>query len=473
MLSFANVSEAKKHISDRKVEFVSFFLADIDGRLRGVTLPAEGFSERTLSQGIGFDASNFGFAQVERSDMILRPDLTAAFEDPLDDEHRVLCFLCHMLEVDGRGGFNQDPRLLVPKVLEILRAEGIADGAKVGVELEFHVLDQLFSTRTPWEQSFRVETQEMVSPPGGEEIYRIAPKRGYFRAEPNDHLFSIRSEMAAVYRGLGLDVKYHHHEVGSSQGEIEFNLAPVELMADGTVLAKMMAHRIAKKRGKIITFLPKLFPDEPGNGMHVHHLLTKDGKNVFHDDGGLYQLSPTALSYIGGILQHADSLLAFTNPTTNSYRRLVPGFEAPVKAVFAEGNRSAAIRIPGYLKDPEERRFEFRTIDATCNPYMAFAALMLAGLDGVRQKIDPTLEGFGPFEANLYDLPQAELARIRSFPASLEESLDALEADRTYLTRDGVFPDHLIDEWIAAKRKDIAEMRVVPHPWEVARYYDI
>lgn len=473
MLSFANVSEAKKYISDRKMEFVSFFLADIDGRLRGVTIPAETFSEKTVSLGVGFDASNFGFAQVERSDMILRPDLAAAFEDPLDDEHRVLCFLCHMLEVDGRAGFNQDPRLLVPKVLEILRAEGIADGAKVGVELEFHVLDQLFSTRTPWEQSFRVETQEMVSPPGGVEVYRIAPKRGYFRAEPNDHLFSIRSEMTSVYRSLGLDVKYHHHEVGSSQGEIEFNLAPVELMADGTVLAKMMAHRIARKRGKIITFLPKLFPDEPGNGMHVHHLLTKDGKNVFHDGGGLYQLSRTALFYIGGILKHADSLLAFTNPTTNSYRRLVPGFEAPVKAVFAEGNRSAAIRIPGYLNDPEERRFEFRTIDATCNPYMAFAALMLAGLDGVRQKIDPSVEGFGPFEANLYDLPQAELARIRSFPASLEESLDALETDRAYLTRDGVFPDHLIDEWIAAKRKDIAEMRVVPHPWEVARYYDI
>ncbi len=207
--------------------------------------------------------------------------------------------------------------------------------------------------------------------------------------------------------------------------------------------------------------------------MHVHHLLTRDGVNVFHDENGLYQLSDLALHYIAGILDHAPSLLALTNPTTNSYRRLVPGFEAPVKAVFAEGNRSAAIRIPGYVKDPSERRFEFRTIDATCNPYMAFAGLMLAGLDGIRRKLDPTEEGFGPYETNLYELPEEELSRIRSFPESLDEALDALETDRDYLTRDGIFPEYLLDEWISTKRKDIEDMRAVPHPWEVARYYDI
>jgi len=473
MLSFKNVTEVKDFVSHRDIDFINFYLSDIDGRLREVTIPAETFSKKTLELGIGFDASNFGFAEVDRSDMILKPDLEFAFVDPLEEDHKVLCFFCHMLEVDSRARFTQDLRDLVPRTLEVLKREGIADGARVGVELEFHVLDQLFSVRTPREQSFRVESLEMVSPPGGEEVYRIAPKRGYFRAEPNDHLFSIRNEIVSVYRELGLDVKYHHHEVGSSQAEIEFNLSPVEQMADGTVLAKMLAHRIAKKRGKIITFLPKLFPEEPGNGMHIHHLLTREGINIFHDDAGLYQLSQTALHYIAGVLKHANSLLALTNPTTNSYRRLVPGYEAPVKAVFAEGNRSAAIRIPGYVKDPALRRFEFRTIDATCNPYMAFAAIMLAGLDGVRRKLDPTREGFGPYEANLYELPEEELAKIRSFPASLEEALDALEIDRAYLTRDGVFPDHLLDEWIATKRKDIEDMRVVPHPWEVARYYDI
>jgi glutamine synthetase len=473
MLSFANVIEVKQFVSENDIEFINFYLTDMDGRLRCVTTPAENFSERTLEIGIGFDASNFGFAHVEDSDMLLRPDLGFAFLDPVEEERRVLCFFCHMLEVGSKARFSQDIRHLIPKTLSVLDAEGVADGAKVGVELEFHVIDQLFSVRTPREQSFRVESIEMVSPPSGEELYRIAPQRGYFRAEPNDHLFSIRSEIVSVYQQLGLDVKYHHHEVGSSQSEIEFNLSPVERMADATVLAKMLAHRIAKKRGKIITFLPKLFPGEPGNGMHVHQFLTRAGENVFHDESGLYELSPVALHYIGGILKHASSLLAFTNPTTNSYRRLVPGFEAPVKAVFAKGNRSAAIRIPAYVKDPARRRMEFRTIDATCNPYMAFAAMMLAGLDGIRKKIDPTKEGFGPFESNLYELPPEKLAGIRSFPESLDEALDALEVDRAYLTRDDVFPEHLIDEWIEAKRRDIEEMRVVPHPWEVARYYDI
>ena len=473
MRSFNNVSEVKAFISDRDIHFVNFYLGDIDGRLRSVSIPAETFSEKIMERGIGFDASNFGFAEVDRSDKVLKPDLSYAFVDPIEEEHRVLCFFCNMLEVDSAARFTQDLRHLVPQALNLLKTEGIADAAKVGVELEFHVIDQLFSVRTPREQSFRVETSEMVSPPGGEESYRIAPKRGYFRAEPNDHLFSIRSEIVSIYRKMGLDVKYHHHEVGSSQAEIEFNLSPIEEMADGTVLAKMLAHRIADRRNKIITFLPKLFSQEPGNGMHVHHFLTKDGVNVFHDDDGLYNLSDLALHYISGILDHAPSLLALTNPTTNSYRRLVPGYEAPVKAVFAEGNRSAAIRIPGYVKDAAERRFEFRTIDATCNPYMAFAGIMLAGLDGIRRKLDPTAEGFGPYETNLYELPKEDLKRIRSFPASLGEALDALETDRDYLTRDGIFPEYLLDEWIATKRRDIEEMRVVPHPWEVARYYDI
>ena len=473
MLSFQDVTGVKGFISDQQIESVQFYLSDIDGRLRAVTIPAETFSEETLEMGIGFDASNFGFAGVERSDMILKPDLSHAFLDPIEGGPRVLCFFCHMMDVDGEARFTQDVRYLLPRTLAVLASEGIADAAKMGVELEFHVIDQLFSVRNPREQSFRVETSEMVNPADGEEVYRIAPKRGYFRAEPNDHLFGLRSEIVSVYRGVGLDVKYHHHEVGSSQAEIEFNVSPVEEMADGTVLAKLLAHRLAARRDKIVTFLPKLFAGEPGNGMHVHHFLTKDGVNVFNDGDGLYGLSRVALQYIAGVLDHADSLLALTNPTTNSYRRLVPGFEAPVKAVFAEGNRSAAIRIPGYVKDPSQRRFEFRTIDATCNPYMAFAAIMLAGLDGIRRELDPTAEGFGPHETNLYELPKAELDKIRSFPASLTEALDALDRDRDYLTRDGVFPEILLEEWVASKRKDIEDMRVVPHPWEVARYYDL
>lgn len=473
MLSFSGVSDVKKFISKNDIEFVAFYLADIDGRLRNVTIPADNFSEKTIELGIGFDASNFGFANVEKSDMILKPDLKFAFTDPVEPESKILYFFCSMLMVDDESSFTQDLRHIIRKALAILEKEGIADEARMGVELEFNVLDELYSVMTPRETSFRVESEEIASPLGGEEVYRIFNRRGYFRAEPNDHLFSLRNEIVSALKNVGMDIKYHHHEVGSSQAEIEFNLCPVEFMADATVLAKNICHRIAKKHGKIITFLPKIIPGEAGNGMHVHHYLSMGGKNIFNDDGGLYKLSKTALSYIAGILKHASSLLAFTNPTTNSYRRLIPGYEAPVKAVFAEGNRSAAIRIPAYVKDPDMRRFEFRTIDATCNPYLAFAAIMMAGLDGIKNGIDPTAEGFGPYEENLYELPKEKLERIKSFPASLEQALDSLKSDQDYLTYGDVFPTNLIDEWIETKMRDVNDMRVVPHPWEVARYYDI
>lgn len=473
MLSFSNIHDVKKFIEKKAIEFVSFYVCDIDGRLRNVTMPSENFTEKIIEEGIGFDASNLGFATVDKSDMIIKPDLNFAFEDPVDPESHVLYFFCDILETEGGENFHQDLRHIIKKALDTLGKEGLADEAKIAVELEFNVVDELKSIMTPRETSFRLESCEMPSPPAGEELYRIFTKRGYFRSEPNDHLFMMRNEIVSVLKKVGLEIKYHHHEVGSSQAEIEFKFMPIEFMADATVLAKNICHRIAYKHGKIITFIPKLIPGEAGNGMHVHHFLLKNGKNIFNDNGGLYKLSRTALSYIGGVLMHAPSLLAFTNPTTNSYRRLIAGFEAPVKAVFAKGNRSAAIRIPGYVSDPEERRFEFRTIDATCNPYLAYAAMMMAGLDGVLKKIDPQKEGFGPLEKNLYELSQAELARIKSFPKTLEKAIDALNADKNYLLYNNVFPTHLIEKWIATKTKDIEDMRGVPHPWEIARYYDI
>lgn len=473
MLSFSNLNEAKKFISKSGVEFVSFYVSDIDGRLRNVTIPKDNFTEKIMDEGIGFDASNLGFANVDKSDMIIKPDLKFAFEDPVNPENKTLYFFCHILETDSHASFHQDLRHIIRKALDTLEKEQIANEAKIGLELEFNIIDELHSIMTPRETSYRVESSEMANPSGGNESYRIFNKRGYFRSEPNDHLFNIRNEIVLALGKIGIEVKYHHHEVGSSQAEIEFKFLPVEFMADATVLAKNICHRIAVKNGKIITFIPKLIPGEAGNGMHIHHFLLKDGVNVFNEESGLYKLSKTALFYIGGVLKHASSLLAFTNPTSNSYRRLIPGFEAPVKAVFAEGNRSAAIRIPAYVKNPAERRFEFRTIDATCNPYMAYAAMIMAGLDGIKSKVDPTKEGFGPFETNLYELPKEKLDRIQSFPSTLESALDALKIDNDYLTYNNVFPSHLIDKWIATKMKDIMDMRMVPHPWEIARYYDI
>ena len=473
MLSFKDVSDVRQYTADQGIEFISFYVSDIDGRFRNVTIPADNFTEKTVTEGIGIDASNLGFAAVDRSDMLIKPDLNFAFLDPVEPEANILYFLCDILDIDTEQNFNQDLRNIVGKAVAALREEGIADAVQIGLELEFYILEDLYSTMTTRETSYRVESRELASPPGGAELYRIYSNRGYFRAAPNDHHFVLRNEICAALERLGLEVKYHHHEVGSAQAEIEFRFLPVEFMADATTLAKNICHRIARKHGKIISFIPKLIPGEAGNGMHIHQFLLRDGRNVFHDESGLYNLSPTALHYIGGLLSHPGSLVALTNPTTNSYRRLIPGFEAPVKAVFAEGNRSAAVRIPGYVKDPQERRFEFRTIDATCNPYLAYAAMIMAGLDGVRRKIDPVKEGFGPFETNLYDLPQEKLDQIKSFPPSLEAALDALRHDREYLTYRDVFPESLLDKFIATKTKDIADMQKVPHPWEIARYYDI
>jgi glutamine synthetase len=473
MLSFKNVADAKKHISKNGIRFISFTVSDIDGRLRSVTIPAENLSEKIAAEGIGFDASSLGFATVDRSDMLMKPDLACAFEDPVEPESKVLTFLCDILTLGTGESFSQDLRHIVWKAVDALKAEGVADEMRIGLELEFYVLDTLHSTMTQRETSYRVESSELANPPGGEELYRLYSNRGYFRSQPNDHLFALRNEICEAFDRVGLKVKYHHHEVGSSQSEIEFRFLPVEFMADATPLAKNICHRVARKHGKIISFIPKLIPGEAGNGMHVHQFLLKKGRNVFHDPKGLYQLSPIALRFIGGLLSHPGSLVALTNPTTNSYRRLIPGFEAPVKAVFAEGNRSSAIRIPGYVKDPAERRFEFRTIDATCNPYLAYAAMIMAGLDGIRRKIDPVKAGFGPYETNLYELPAEKLAKIKSFPPNLESALDALKEDRSWLTYRGVFPENLLDKFIATKMKDVADMQKVPHPWEIARYYDI
>ncbi|MBC8383279.1 MAG: type I glutamate--ammonia ligase [Candidatus Cloacimonetes bacterium] len=473
MLSFKNSDEVKRFIKDKELNFVSFYVPDIEGRLRNVTIPAKNFTEKLLQNGIGFDASNFGFANVESSDMIFKPDLNSAFTDPVDPESKILYFFCDVFDAHTGESFSQDLRHIIQKALNTLKEEGIADEVQVLIELEFNIIDQLFSIMSTREVSYKLESSEMASPPSGEEIYRLAANRGYHRSEPNDHFFKIRNEIVLALQEVGIGVKYHHHEVGTSQAEIEFKFGPVEKATDATVLAKNISHRIAKKHGKVISFLPKIFPGEAGNGMHIHIFLKKDGKNIFNDPNGLYKLSKTALYFIGGILTHSASLSALTNPTSNSYRRLIAGLEAPSKAVFAEGNRSAAIRIPAYVKDAEERRFEFRPTDATCNPYLAFAALIMAGIDGVRNKIDPIEKGFGPLDTNLYKLSEEELIKIPSFPDTLEFALHSLKHDNEYLTYGNVLPTDLLLKWIRIKRKDLDDMRKIPHPWEIARYYDL
>ena len=271
-----------------------------------------------------------------------------------------------------------------------------------------------------------------------------------------------------------IPVKYHHHEVGGpGQIEIEVEFSTMKNMADKTMLAKYLIKNLAFQEGKTVTFMPKPLFAEAGNGLHVHMHLFKDGEPLFYDENGYSNLSTTALYFIGGILKHAPALLAFTNPSTNSYKRLVPGYEAPVNCVFATANRSAVIRVPAYAKSPYQKRFEFRSSDATCNPYLAFAALLMAGLDGIKNKIDPTAEGFGPYDINLYNLPAEEQAKIKGLPTSLDQALDELEKDHEFLLQGDVFPQRLIDVWVAAKRKEARKVNVIPHPMEFELYYDL
>ncbi|MBQ9957296.1 MAG: glutamine synthetase, partial [Ruminococcus sp.] len=302
----------------------------------------------------------------------------------------------------------------------------------------------------------------------------VAHQKNYHVAKPFDTSYECRSEMCLEMQKAGIAIKYHHPEVGAGgQFEIEPMLGKMSDMADATMMIKYIIHNTAMKYGKVATFMPKPVYGEAGNGMHVHMLLLKDGEPVFSDDNGYSHLSETAHYFIGGLLKHISSLCAITNPSTNSFKRLVPGFEAPVTVGYATSNRSAVIRIPAYAKTPNLRRFEIRNPDATCNPYLAYAAILMAGLDGVKNKIDPHANGWGPYDFNLYKLSDEEKAKLSSLPTTLDAALDALEADHDYLTEGGVFPEHLIKNFIANKRKECFELSKIPHPAEFDRYFNL
>jgi glutamine synthetase len=296
---------------------------------------------------------------------------------------------------------------------------------------------------------------------------------GYHAIPPKDKLFSLRSKMAIALEDAGVPIKYHHHEVGSAgQCEIETPLLGFLKAADTAMMVKYFTKMVASQNGKTVTFLPKPLFGESGSGMHFHQQLLKNDQNLFYDAKSSNLLSKAALFYIGGLLKHAPAVLAFTNPTTNSYRRLIPGFEAPVNAFFSTGNRSAAIRVPKYATQPNKVRFEFRPPDATCNPYLAMAAMLMAGIDGIRNQIDPTVEGFGPFDEDIFSWTVEKRATIKSLPTSLDEAINALELDHDFLLFDNVFSDELIKDWSKAKRSESDELRKRPHPYEVERYFD-
>ncbi len=476
---FKSYDEVTAFCSQKKIQMIDFKMIDLLGRWRHLGIPIGRFTPDTLRYGIGFDGSNYGFAPIEKSDMVFIPNIATAVFDPFTEVPTLSMIgdVFVIAEPDNYR-FEQDPRAIAIKAEEYMVSTGIADEMRIGPEYEFNIFDNVTYTCEPQRTGFSIDADQAIWNSGNEEYqnlgYKIPLKGGYHIAPPQDILYDLRSRMCILMEENDIPVKYHHHEVGGpGQVEIEVEFGPMREMADKTMLAKYLIQNLAFQEGKTATFMPKPLYGEAGNGMHVHMHLFKNNQPLFYDENGYAALSKEALYFIGGLLKHAPAVLAFTNPSTNSYKRLVPGYEAPVSICFATSNRSAVIRIPAYAKAPDQKRFEFRSSDATCNPYLGFAAILMAGLDGIKNQVDPIAEGFGPYDVNLYKLSPEEQSKIKSLPKSLNEALDALEKDHEFLLAGGVFPPRLIEIWVAAKRAEANKVNGIPHPIEFELYYDL
>ena len=463
-------------IKENDIKMVDFKMVDINGQYRHVTIPAKNFSEETMKNGIGFDASNYGYAVVEKSDMVFIPDPDTATIDPFC-QIPTLSMTGNAMIIDNPENrpLAQYPRNIVLAAENYMRECGIADTMKILPEFEFYLFDQVGWEVSPNSIGMSLDAAQTYWNSAVEGTGTVVAKqKNYHIAKPFDVSYEARSEMVMLIEEAGIPLNYHHPEVGAAgQFEIEPGLGEMSKMADATMMIKYIIHNVAKKYGMSATFMPKPVMGEAGNGMHVHMLLVKDGKPVFSDDNGYSHLSREAHYFMGGLLKHIASLCALTNPSTNSFKRLVPGFEAPVTVGYATSNRSAVIRIPAYAKAPELRRFELRNPDATCNPYFCYAAILMAGIDGIKNKIDPHENGWGPYDMNLFHLSDEEKAKLKHLPTSLEAALDALEADHDYLTAGGVFPEELLKNFIKTKREECSQLSRIPHPAEFEKYYNL
>lgn len=471
-----SAEDIMKMIQEQDIKMVDFKIVDINGQFRHVTIPASQFTPATMKEGIGFDASNYGYAVVEKSDMVFIPDLDTAVLDPYC-QIPTLSITGNAMIIDypENRPLAQYPRNIVQAAERYMQESGIADTMQILPEFEFHVFDRAGWSVQPNNISVNVDANQAPWNSNREGLGCVVPhQKNYHIALPFDATYEMRSEACLELEKMGIAIKYHHPEVGASgQFEIEPMLGQMSKMADASMMIKYVIHNTALQYGKVATFMPKPVYGEAGNGMHVHMLLLKDGEPVFSDDEGYSHLSKEAHWFIGGLLKHIAALCAITNPSTNSFKRLVPGFEAPVTVGYATSNRSAVIRIPAYAKTPNLRRFEIRNPDATCNPYFCYAALLMAGLDGIKNQIDPKAAGWGPYDFNLYHLSDEEKAKLTQLPTRLEDALDALEADHDFLTEGGVFPEELISNFIALKRKECAELSKIPHPAEFDKYFNL
>jgi glutamine synthetase len=476
MWMFSNADEVLRFIKDEGVKFVDVRFCDLPGVMQHFNVPAESVDESFFTNGQMFDGSSIrGFQAIHESDMKLIPDPATAYLDPFRVE-KTLALNFSIVDPFTDEPYSRDPRNIAAKAEAYLAGSGVADTVYFGPEAEFYVFDDVrFETKQnagyyyidsiegAW-NSGRVEE-------GGNRGYKTRYKGGYFPVPPADHYADLRDQMSLELNRAGLEVERAHHEVGTAgQAEINYKFDTLLHAGDKLMLFKYIIKNVAWAAGKTATFMPKPLFGDNGSGMHCHQSLWKDGSPLFYDELGYAGLSDTARYYIGGLLRHAPSLLAFTNPTVNSYHRLVPGYEAPVNLVYSQRNRSACIRIPMYSDSPKAKRIEFRVPDPSSNPYLAFSAMLMAGMDGIRNKIEPEQ----PVDKDLYELPPDEHAEISQVPASLPEVLDALEEDHAYLLEGGVFTDDLIETWIDWKRtNEVDPIRLRPHPHEFELYYDI
>ena len=468
--------DIQRLIADEGVQFVDVRFCDLPGVMQHFTVPAKAFDADAFDEGLAFDGSSVrGFQSIHESDMLLLPDPETARIDPFRKEKTLsINFFVH--DPFTREAYSRDPRNIARKAEQYIAESGVADTVFFGPEAEFYIFDSVrfnsaengtfheIDSVEGWWNTGREEE-------GGNRGYKTRYKGGYFPVPPVDHYADLRDEISQRLINSGFTLERAHHEVGTAgQAEINYKFNSLLHAADDLQLFKYIVKNTAWNAGKTATFMPKPLFGDNGSGMHCHQSLWKDGQPLFYDESGYAGLSDTARHYIGGILAHAPSLLAFTNPTVNSYHRLVPGFEAPVSLVYSQRNRSACVRIPITGSNAKAKRIEFRCPDSSGNPYLAFAAMLMAGLDGIKNKIEPP----EPIDKDLYELPPEEAKDVKQVPASLDEVLDNLEGDHDFLTEGGVFTSDVIETWISLKRdSEIDPLRLRPHPYEFALYYDV
>jgi glutamine synthetase len=467
----------QKMIAENEVQAIDLKYCGLDGKWYHITFPARRI-ETVLKRGVPFDGSSIpGMRSVESGDMVLMPDIDTAQIDPFY-EVPTLRLICSICDAETRIGIKKDPRSVALRAHEYMKSTRIADASTWIPELEYHLFDTVQFYSDPFSSGFNIASSESKDalPEDFEDLDGVSRQdvKGYHADTPFDRFYEIRQEMVEHMEELGIKVRYHHHEVGlSSQQEIETELLDFPKICDDTMVMKDIIRRTALEHGLTATFMPKPVFNHAGNGMHFHMMLHKNGKNIFYKKGGYADLSKEAIWFIGGILYHGRALVAFTNPSTNSFKRLLPGFEAPVKLFYGLANRSAAIRIPKYANSPEEKRFEFRTGDATCNPYLAMSAILLAGLDGIKNKIDPAKHNLGPFDDNVFAWSEEKKASLLSIPANLAEAMQALQDDHEFLLAGDVFNTELIESHIKLKLAEHEALAARPHPHEMMLYYNL